>query len=992
MPSFIYIAAIGSMFSIRLERSTDKEFEKIERNLFEISEKSTIEKYFKSRFDTLLSKLEQISEKSSAEKIEHEIKLFSENFPDKLFELFVFNKDLKVLNNHELASEAAFIISKTSEDLLTPLSLNQTEKNSLFRLLTNPLFALKNLRGPKGRMVFLGEIGNSSWGYINLKNNFGILAFLNKSRLPRDFILKKVLNDFQSENLSFGYSFLSGEIGLPTGMDKSFTQKIIKSFELGHSERFFDEENLILLNRLDQNSILIGTSKQPDFEWNGLLVFLFIYCFGSFIFIKHSYKKEILNQQIPLSLKYRFPGYFAFSFGFFFFSTIGISYLFYLEKIEDYKAENNSQITKILTEIDKGFEAFLEERLNLYKQLTKKMDHSALNLPFIKKILIKCFDKGFFDNLYFLSSESVRLSSTTTFPTELRRNLFTSGPEKGSQVESLFERGYDPTPFQLDLYKKCSIDPGSFSEQILFGNINLPPERFEKLLNTFVNKTGVEAMKIFNSSKGLSSSLKENLLNLTMDSLFEEETREFMLASQNKRDEFMLTETNRDYWLSYFHIIPGPDGKAWYFIFLFHNFPTLEHQYLEKIFQKIPDSLKNGKLYAVSASKRTQNFPKIFEYRKFEKTLTKLSQFKTSLNESVSLENEEQELSAMKCSSLKNYVLIFLQPANFFEQKAFHFGIYLLTALLTLGIFGFLLASVLLERLVFPFVSVFSGIKKLEKKDFSIRLSIPFNNELGKLGSAFNKAVALLEDMEIAKVIQSDLFPAYFINQDNFTIHAINKMCQSLGGDYYDYFTIDNGKIAIILGDVSGHGISAALVAGMAKAAFCVLIPKYPLDPDIVLDKINLLFFNLLNKKKMMTCFLGILDSKSGNFVFSNAGQSYPIQIYDEKNPELCKLPSNPLGIRKKAAFQKTESDISNSSILLYSDGVVEAANRENQMFDYERLLETVKKNSSMEGIALLNKIIEETEKFTGKNSFEDDLTMLIISSKKGGIPKISST
>ncbi|MBF0547509.1 MAG: SpoIIE family protein phosphatase [Candidatus Riflebacteria bacterium] len=288
-------------------------------------------------------------------------------------------------------------------------------------------------------------------------------------------------------------------------------------------------------------------------------------------------------------------------------------------------------------------------------------------------------------------------------------------------------------------------------------------------------------------------------------------------------------------------------------------------------------------------------------------------------------------------------------------------------------IVGLSLSRLFLE----PIKNLTNGMKAMIAKDFSFQTPIIHEDELGKLGILFNEAIIELADMEIAKSVQENLFPTAPLVINDWEIFGTCIPARNVGGDYFDYFQISPSQAICIMGDVSGHGIGAALAVSMVKG-----IIDHPLtknDPTEILVRLNELFLVVLKKRKMMTCFVALIDFQQNSMVFATSGHPYPVLIENGK-ASFIEERGTPLGTLKKWKTQnKTISFSKGSMILLYSDGFVEAQDRYGQPFGYERLLSELS--------SFRRDLAQETEKqirswhkgISSKFPPDDDISLLII-------------
>lgn len=192
-----------------------------------------------------------------------------------------------------------------------------------------------------------------------------------------------------------------------------------------------------------------------------------------------------------------------------------------------------------------------------------------------------------------------------------------------------------------------------------------------------------------------------------------------------------------------------------------------------------------------------------------------------------------------------------------------------------------------------------------------------------------------LEDLEVARVVQESLFPQGTLHRGAWEIYGTCRSATQVGGDYLDYFALDDGRLAFVLGDVSGHGVSAALVMAMAKAL--IAHPATRIEPSVVLGTLQTVFLQVLKRKKMMTCCFGILDPHQGRVVIANAGQNFPFHLKPDGQVYELEMPGKPLGVRNTRGFECHVHTLEvNDVLILYTDGLIEAMDKQGQSLGYE--------------------------------------------------------
>ena len=203
---------------------------------------------------------------------------------------------------------------------------------------------------------------------------------------------------------------------------------------------------------------------------------------------------------------------------------------------------------------------------------------------------------------------------------------------------------------------------------------------------------------------------------------------------------------------------------------------------------------------------------------------------------------------------------------------------------------------------------------------------------------------------------------------------------KEVGGDFYDFFLVDDDHLAIVMADVSGKGVPAALFMMMAK----IMVKNFVMtgsSPARTLEQVNEAICKNNDEEMFITIWLGIYEISTGNVTAANAGHEYPMRSTPEGRFELMKdkhgfvvggLPD----IRYKEYSFNVEQGC---SLFLYTDGVAEATDKDNEMFGTDRMLETLNKDPKSDPETLLRDMREALDVFVGDADQFDDITMLAL-------------
>lgn len=240
------------------------------------------------------------------------------------------------------------------------------------------------------------------------------------------------------------------------------------------------------------------------------------------------------------------------------------------------------------------------------------------------------------------------------------------------------------------------------------------------------------------------------------------------------------------------------------------------------------------------------------------------------------------------------------------------------------------------------------------------------------------------EELKIAKRVQRSLLPSELEDNDNFILCGVSEAADEVGGDYYDTYRIDEHRLALIIGDVSGKGTSAAFNMSQMKGVFHSLA-QMDMGPLEFLVRANTALSLCLEKTSFITASYFIIDTLDRSLEFARAGHC-PTLYYDAEKEETqyFKNKGLGLGILRNTNFHRyvqTNKFFYHSGdlIVLYTDGIIEAKNAEEEEYGYERLEEVVMEHRLETPEAIQQAIIKSLFDFLGNESLNDDYTLLII-------------
>jgi predicted ester cyclase len=233
------------------------------------------------------------------------------------------------------------------------------------------------------------------------------------------------------------------------------------------------------------------------------------------------------------------------------------------------------------------------------------------------------------------------------------------------------------------------------------------------------------------------------------------------------------------------------------------------------------------------------------------------------------------------------------------------------------------------------------------------------------------------QELRLARSIQQASLPKEVPTLEGWQISPYYQPAREVGGDFYDFFELEDGRLSIVVGDATGHGMPAALVMASARSMLRAVAQASD-SPGDVLRSVNDPLATDIPPNMFVTCFYAILEPDSGRLSYANAGHDLPYLWHDGDAEEL-RARGMPLGLMPGMSYEEGEVSLGEGNcVLFYSDGLVEAHDPKGQMFGFPRLRALVAEHGE-EG-SLEEALLEELYSFVGEGwEQEDDITLLTL-------------
>ena len=246
--------------------------------------------------------------------------------------------------------------------------------------------------------------------------------------------------------------------------------------------------------------------------------------------------------------------------------------------------------------------------------------------------------------------------------------------------------------------------------------------------------------------------------------------------------------------------------------------------------------------------------------------------------------------------------------------------------------------------------------------------------------SSRDKLVAVQHELGVAQSMQQNILPQTFPTTENFDVYAHMIAARSVGGDFYDVYDLSNGRLGIVIADVSDKGVPAAMFM-MASRTLLKACAFCSVSPSQVLGQVNQMLSENNEAMTFVTLLYGIYDPETRGFTYSNAGHNFPIVVRPGSSVGLLESTGGiALGIEEEFPFQEETTTLEpGSMIVLYTDGVSEAERENGEMFEMERFGQIFKDNSYESAQQATDAVFDAVKNFVGDSPQSDDITCLVL-------------
>jgi len=312
---------------------------------------------------------------------------------------------------------------------------------------------------------------------------------------------------------------------------------------------------------------------------------------------------------------------------------------------------------------------------------------------------------------------------------------------------------------------------------------------------------------------------------------------------------------------------------------------------------------------------------------------------------------------------------------------------------------GLLLAIIQGVRISKPIRLLTRRVTQIAQGELQTRVEVTTSDELGVLAENFNfmadqllillqetaQAGAYQKELDVARNIQETLVPTSdIVDRPFLRLSGYFNPASECGGDWWTYHDLEDGKVLVVIGDVTGHGVPSAMITATAKSAVDTLraVTNNNLTVTYLLEILNRAILESAKRKFVMTCFASIIDPKEHTITFANAGHNFPY-IYREDGGRgkfnVLMTRGNRLGDMEDSTYQAKKEDIRpGDTIVWYTDGIVECESEIGEEYTEKRFRNSIRKLAGREPDEVRDGVVSAAESFFGNMPHKDDITMVI--------------
>lgn len=931
---------------------------------------------FNKRFNAFFA---QIKGKETAEvsALESEWKK-SNQLPEEAVEFVYFNNGEPLNVAAEEKDDWRFLMTRFDCGQIRKFRTSGEVRNRIIKIIGGVGFERLEAKpgfirqvGISGKRTFCAWLSEPSAAKSGVN---GIIAFFHQRAMPDRILVNALFKTFSVTNKFFGYVnlFKPEESVAPENFDSFAIAAQVDSFAVKSGlEIIHDAGRELIVSFKPDGRILCCRLMEipiaaPIWSWSLFFFWLPLLLRGFCT----------MNNDFRMSLRLLILVVFGISIALPLLATAAYWNRFIVSRTESAKIEAAHSLEQHLVQLDASYKQIFRTSRKAFADMIAIADGRPEKLQELIDQSIRLEIDGMFDTCLLIDpqGEFIRPHSGAGF--QVRRLVLFNRAYREKVFEQFFQQGWVPFDLEAEyaLYTpEDNVDLREF--------ITLMPSQGKSAYSSLTRFLGKDLISLHNQTlDGNGVGGKEEVSSMLMSTLVENEDENPVAKIRQSLGDYVEFGFNANQSVSYVDLIRDANGRALYCAIMFSGQYNFAYRFLDGIFRSQAHWPAGVKYMAISGRLFCLSFPDLDLTQRMKWLMEMMHPPRNLHVEERRLNGRPHLFCAYVGKKCPGYVFVATISLDDIEKKQEPLKKRLFLAVLlifaTLAIVWHRLFNIAIK----PAGQIMSGVRALESRQHSHKINLETGDEWQQLAETFNVALEGLKEIEAAHFVQTCILPGADVVSGNAVFAGKTVPIDDVGGDYYDAFALAEGELVFLMGDVSGHSISAALVVSMARAAFAAIVDSGLRMPHEILAQMNHLLLQHLRRAKMMTCFAGLV-TKSGTLICSNAGQSFPFLIFPDGSVEVIRLVGYPLGVARKNAFVFSQIELpSRCRLVMFSDGLAEAVDEAGTPYGYDRFTGLVKKlgcNISREDF--FAGIYAEIRAYSGEVPWNDDVTVAIL-------------
>lgn len=709
-----------------------------------------------------------------------------------------------------------------------------------------------------------------------------------------------------------------------------------QSFVIGN-EVFFQRpvnERLAVFAGYSRSRLDHATTISPS-----LAAFILFIIFLPFIFF--SFKSIVLNEPLRFSLSLKLGFLFLFSGG------LPLSMLFFVahdylnQKEFALYDEVHQKATRFLMNFDERYESEYAHRIVIIQNALRHY------LPKLQK-------KGIEPNTYF--PFAAQICKDLRSINDIQIFLIASSSKIVGSERLIYNRGKITRVPGMTSKKSDSEETKIYSSigRFIIDSVNGNPadERVS---------TEVELLT--------ESALQKNLYELQQE----------FIAADGKIKLFGLGPRNSPAYVDLISI--SENRKQDFLLLVYWDDYKLERMYLERQFLNANRNSEKFRIFACSEASGDYFPQELRDNRQLRNYVENFTQKPNPPRQFIEIDYNRYLIMGFRGKFMKNFCLFALYPSQEVENQVYAQKKMLVSAAIMAVIILTLLGYLLAKSFVLPLQIIASGAEAIRKRDFDMRLPKLGYDEFGDIARVFNETMVDFEELKVAGIVQEQLLPRSPLVTEKIKIAGKSEAIGDVGGDYFDYFAVNSGKTALMIGDVSGQGVGAALIMAMAKASILQSRDLLEKPAELLLNLHELLKQTSQKAERRFMSAQYVCFDENDNFAtFTNAG-GFPPLLIDSKTGSAKEISgAGPfLGALKRPRFSEQPFKVEpGQALILYTDGLLESFNCGDRKEGFDRFRNLAIKAFDVDPEIYCSKILDGCRSLNG-SQFNDDRTVVVM-------------